>query len=81
MLTPKDIDEMQFRATRLKEGYDQEEVDSFLDRVAADYALALNDLAKAQDQVASLKRRNEALTNQPTEALDDCALQVFVEQN
>ena len=37
MLTPADINSKQFATTRLKEGYDQVDVDDFLDRVQADY--------------------------------------------
>lgn len=33
MLTPADIDNVQFRATRFTGGYDRDEVDDFLDRV------------------------------------------------
>lgn len=35
MLTPADIDSKQFATTRLREGYDQDEVDTFLDQVGA----------------------------------------------
>ncbi|MEU3052288.1 DivIVA domain-containing protein [Streptomyces griseus] len=34
MLTPADIESQRFTGTRLREGYDQEEVDGFLDRIA-----------------------------------------------
>jgi DivIVA domain-containing protein len=37
MLTPRDISMKRFTNTRFREGYDQEEVDSFLDRVHEDY--------------------------------------------
>lgn len=34
MIDPQSIEEVQFKTTRVKEGYDQDEVDNFLDRVA-----------------------------------------------
>lgn len=54
MLSPADINNKQFSTTRLKEGYDQTEVDDFLDRVHADY--------KALDEyVQRLEKDNAAL--------------------
>jgi DivIVA domain-containing protein len=38
MILPADINRKQFGSTRLKEGYDQNEVDEFLDRVEEDYS-------------------------------------------
>jgi DivIVA domain-containing protein len=37
LITRKEIDSKRFKTTRIKEGYDQEEVDDFLDRVASDF--------------------------------------------
>ena len=61
MLDPRDIDNKQFTTTRLKEGYDQTEVDDFLDRVAADYKQLQQELAKALAE-------NEVLRRRPSEA-------------
>lgn len=61
MLDPRDIDNKQFATTRLKEGYDQTEVDEFLDRVAADYRQLQQELAKALSE-------NEVLRRRPSEA-------------
>jgi DivIVA domain-containing protein len=61
MLTPADIDNKQFGTTRLREGYDQDEVDNFLDEVAAELRRLQQELAKAQEENAVLRRR-------PTEA-------------
>lgn len=49
-LTPNDVLNKQFATTRLKEGYDQDEVDDFLDEVLAEFQrlIAENDKLKAQ---------------------------------
>ena len=57
MLTPADIDSKQFSTTRLKEGYDQNEVDTFLDRVQEDYAFALQQLKKLESDNTALRRQ------------------------
>jgi len=59
MLTHKEIDKAQFTVTRIKGGYDQEEVDTFLDRVAVDYA-------NLQAQVSTLEEHIRRLTDAPT---------------
>jgi DivIVA domain-containing protein len=69
MLLPQDIEAVQFRATRLKEGYDQEEVDEFLDRVARDYREALTDLQKTRDKLSAVERQNLAAANAQTAVL------------
>jgi DivIVA domain-containing protein len=73
MLTPADIDSQKFGTTRLKEGYDQQEVDAFLDRVADEYQAARDEIARLQQENASLRRRNENLTNQPTTVIPPMA--------
>lgn len=66
MLSPADINNKQFATTRLKEGYDQTEVDDFLDRVQADYA-ALDDYAqRLKKDNDTLRRINDSA---PTEVL------------
>ncbi|WP_432112878.1 DivIVA domain-containing protein [Streptomyces sp. S1] len=56
MIDPRDIDTKQFGTTRLKEGYDQNEVDDFLDLVAADFRAALTRAAALEVENARLKR-------------------------
>ncbi|GGR52122.1 DivIVA domain-containing protein [Streptomyces roseolus] len=55
MLTPADIDKKEFGTTRIKEGYDQLEVDNFLDAVAADYRSALARVAELEASVVRLR--------------------------
>ena len=69
MLKPADIDNKQFGTTRLKEGYDQIEVDSFLDQVAADYRAALERAARAEQDALILRRKFEAASEAPTAVL------------
>lgn len=66
MLTPNDINNKQFSATRIREGYDQREVDDFLDQVAADWVDVLRELGDLKTRNESLKRRNDALSTSPT---------------
>jgi len=60
-MDPRVIDNKQFGTTRLKEGYDQDEVDNFLDEVAAELRRLQQELAKAREENTILRRR-------PTEA-------------
>ena len=57
MMDPRVIDSKQFGTTRLKEGYDQDEVDNFLDLVAAELRRVQQELAKAQQENEILRRR------------------------
>lgn len=66
MLSPADINDKQFATTRLKEGYDQQDVDDFLDRVQADYA-RLDDYVKRLEADNATLRRNAS--DAPTEVL------------
>jgi DivIVA domain-containing protein len=52
MLTPADIDMKQFAVTRIKGGYDQVEVDEFLDEVLADYTIAVEKVVRLEQQIA-----------------------------
>jgi DivIVA domain-containing protein len=56
MLTPADIDTKQFSTTRIKEGYVQEEVDDFLDRVQEDFAFLTQQVARLENENATLRR-------------------------
>jgi len=55
MIKPADIDKKQFGTTRIKEGYDQLEVDNYLDAVAADYRVALSRVAALEADVVRLR--------------------------
>lgn len=65
MLDPRDIESKQFTTTRLKEGYDQDEVDAFLDRLQEDYAFLTQQVAKLEADNEILRRKaNDAPTAQ-----------------
>lgn len=63
-MIPADIDEVEFKTTRVKEGYDQEEVDNFLDRVRAAWAtestVQANEIASLKRQLAEAQRIADA---------------------
>ncbi|PRH79415.1 hypothetical protein C6N75_10055 [Streptomyces solincola] len=60
MLEPADIERKQFTATRIREGYDQDEVDAFLDQVAVDFAERDKQVDSLQQQIRRLKRDLDA---------------------
>lgn len=66
MLTPADIENKQFGTTRLKEGYDQDEVDNFLDQCGATLEDLQRRLADAEQRVKVLQVQNQRLTEAPT---------------
>lgn len=76
MIDPHDIERVQFKVTRLKEGYDQDQVDNYLDRVA-DALRSIIETSAVQEgenvrlkrELAEAKRRVTALTDAPTQAL------------
>src|SRR5687768_12181050 len=70
MLTPADINNKQFSTTRLKEGYDQNEVDSFLDAVQKDYEFLAAQVARLDEENRTLRRVNAANSEAPTAVLD-----------
>lgn len=65
MVTPADIASKTFTTTRLKEGYDQKEVDDFLDAVELDFAKSLGERDRWAKEAARLKG---LLDSKPTEA-------------
>lgn len=69
MISPADIEKIQFSPTRIKEGYDQNEVDTFLDRVQEDYAKALADVERWRLEAERLKRLLDAAADTPTAVL------------
>lgn len=66
MLTPADIENKRFSTTRLKEGYDQDEVDGFLDDAGAALEDLQRKLADAEQRVKVLQAQNQRLTEAPT---------------
>ena len=50
-LTPEDVINQRFQPTKFREGYDQNEVDSFLDRVA-------NELRRLHGELERLERKS-----------------------
>ncbi|MFF8831397.1 DivIVA domain-containing protein [Streptomyces sp. NPDC015131] len=53
MLTPADIETKQFTTTRIREGYDQDEVDEYLDRIS-------DDMSDLNETVARLEKELRA---------------------
>lgn len=62
MLTPANIERKRFTTTRLKEGYDQNEVDEFLDRVGSDYGWYVDKLRVVEDELRLARKSQEAPT-------------------
>jgi DivIVA domain-containing protein len=52
-LTPEDVRNKQFSTVRMKEGYNEDEVDAFLDEVEAEVARLGDELAIAREQLAA----------------------------
>ncbi len=76
MIDPREIEEVAFKTTRFSEGYDQDEVDNFLDRVALELrnAQTSNGNLEAENQrlrrkVAELERVVQSHTEAPTTQL------------
>lgn len=69
MVTPADINRKQFTATRLREGYDQSEVDDFLDLVEAEYKKALENGETWRREAERLKRVVDSMSESPTSVL------------
>jgi DivIVA domain-containing protein len=57
MVDPQDIERVEFSTTRLKAGYDPDEVDNYLDRVADTLRSRNEQLNKANDEIVILRRR------------------------
>lgn len=69
MLTPADINNKQFKTTRLKEGYDQEEVDTFLDRVGEDFAFLVAAVQRLEEDNRTLRRNAQSKAEAVTTVL------------
>ena len=52
-LTPQDVRDKVFRPTRLRRGYDEDEVDAFLDEVEAELGRLVNEIGELQRQLQS----------------------------
>ena len=55
-LTPEDVQDKQFATVRLKEGYDMEEVDDFLDEVQAELERLRRENDELRDKLAAVTR-------------------------
>lgn len=74
MLIPADIEHKQFSTTRIKEGYVQEEVDDFLDRVGEAYQVSYQAAARLERENAQLRRQLDlARADAPTTTLPPVA--------
>ena len=77
-LTPEDIVNKRFQSTKFREGYDQDEVDDFLDEVVAEMrrVVAENEelsqkLAATDGRISELQRGGPAPTPAPVTTTDD----------
>src|ERR1700722_18127441 len=55
-LTPEDVHNKQFTTVRLREGYDEEEVDAFLDEVEAELTRLLRENEELRAKLAAASR-------------------------
>ncbi|MET1051606.1 MAG: DivIVA domain-containing protein [Mycetocola sp.] len=75
-LTPEDVVNKQFQQTKFREGYDQDEVDDFLDEVVVELRRLLQENTELKAENAQLKARlegsdtGEARTAEPVAAAD-----------
>ena len=61
ILSPEDIRNAQFGTTRMRAGYDMDDVDDFLDRVEASLAALLAEVRRAQEAETLLRQQYEQL--------------------
>jgi len=66
MLDPQSIQNIRFSTTRLREGYDQDEVDNFLDQVEDTLKVMEKQLRDTQSEAATLRRLRDASADAPT---------------
>src|SRR4051794_8682640 len=67
-LTPEDVQTKRFSTVRFKEGYDEEEVDAFLDEVEAELRRLLGENSELRSQPASAAAPTPAVAPTPTPA-------------
>lgn len=66
LLTAEDVLNKKFQATRMREGYDQDEVDDFLDEVVETFAKYEQENHELKARLAAAERRVAELENAPT---------------
>ena len=66
-LTPADIRSVQFSTTRMKSGYDMDEVDAFLDKVEAELGALISQTQAARDSEAVLRAQCDQLVGRVSE--------------
>ncbi|MBU6244418.1 MAG: DivIVA domain-containing protein [Actinomycetales bacterium] len=66
-LTPADVRGVQFSTTKMKTGYDMDEVDAFLDVVEADLGQLVTQAQAARDSEAVLRAQCEQLLTRVSE--------------
>jgi DivIVA domain-containing protein len=64
-LTPEDVRNKQFTTVRLREGYDEDEVDAFLDEVEAELTRLYKESADLRAQLATAQTRPQSKTAPP----------------
>lgn len=75
---PADIANKQFTTTRLKEGYDQGEVDDFLDQVEKEFTSALRRAEAAEQRVAAAVRQTAQFGAVPAQTPAHAAPEIHV---
>ncbi len=67
-LTPEDVRNKQFTTVRLREGYDEDEVDAFLDEVEAELTRLYKESADLRAQLATAQTRPQSKSAPPVPA-------------
>lgn len=73
MLTPADVRNTQFTTTRLRPGYDQEEVDAFLDRADAGLDRLIRDNEEIRAKITEIQYGGRGLATAPVPPLPGTA--------
>src|SRR5690625_5971993 len=68
LLTAEDVLNKKFQATRMREGYDQDEVDDFLDEDVETFAKYEQENHELKARLAAAERRVAELANAPAPA-------------
>jgi DivIVA domain-containing protein len=66
-LTPEDVQNKEFTTVRLREGYEMQEVDEFLDEVEAELARLLRENEELRQKLAAVTRGGAAATAEPVQ--------------
>lgn len=75
MLEPRDVENKQFTSTRLKLGYDQDEVDDFLDRLGSDYTYMFGRVSELQAENSRLRGADTTVMPQTAPATTTAAME------